>query len=171
VGSQPTAGQGSTAKKLTWDVSRGNTTKEIRWPNDTTVFELHGGVGVNLTLPAGKRLTQRVEKVMSRREGDTVRNMDLFYPAASTEDAYEQARRLGAEWDIDLRNIDAWHKHRTEQRKAGREDYSDTAFTGDPHSKPLGGPGGPAPAIEVLNSFDTRRPVVVNLSFVWLRTP
>ncbi|WP_146778977.1 hypothetical protein [Actinomadura craniellae] len=164
----PTPG-GPVRGGLDWDLSKGHTTKNVRWPNKLSAFEMSGGVRVRLTLPAGRSFDGRVERVMGRREDETVRNLDLFYKATTTEDAYAQAKRLGAQWAVDLRNIDAWYQRRMEQRRKGREDLSDTAFTGDPHSRPLGGPDGPAPAIEVLNSFDDKRPVVVNLSFVWPR--
>ncbi|MFF5260378.1 hypothetical protein ACFY4C_15650 [Actinomadura viridis] len=167
---EPVSPSSAPAKRtLDWNLSKGHTTKDVRWPNKLSAFELHGGVQVRLALPAGASFDGRVEKVMGRREGEVVRNLDLFYRAATTEDAYERAKRLGKEWSIDLRNIDAWYKRRMEQRREGKEDFSDVAFTGVSHSKPLGGPGGPAPAIEILNSFGDERPAVVNLSFVWPR--
>jgi hypothetical protein len=159
-----------TAKNtLTWDLSHGHTVKDVRWPNRLDAFELNGGVRVAITFPGGKTLAERFEKAMGLREGDVIRTLDLFYPATTTDEAYQQAKVLGRQWDIDLGNIDTWHRRRLGQRKAGKEDYGDTAFTGGPASEPLGGPGGPAPIIEVMNSFSASRPVVVNLSFHWSR--
>jgi hypothetical protein len=154
---------------LSWDLSRGHTTEDVRWPGEGNAFELGPGVQVSLTLPGGRTFAGSVDKVLARREGDTIRNLDLFFPAMSTDEAYDLAKQLGARWDVNLRNIDAWYERRVAQRDGGREDVSDTAFTGSPDSAPLGGEGGPVPAIEMLNSFDGERPVVVNLSFLWPR--
>lgn len=164
-GSEPTA----VSKSLSWDLSRDYTVRQVRWPATGTAFELTNGVQVNLRLPGGKAYTGRVEKVLGRREGQYIRNLDLFFPEATTDAAYQRAQRLGKEWGINLRNLDAWHKRRVKQREAGKEDRSDVAFTGTPDSQPIGGEEGPSPAIEVLNSFDKERPVVVNLSFLWPR--
>lgn len=155
-------------KTLTLDLSRGATLDHVRWPSNGTLFEMRRGIQVNLTLPGGKTFRGRVDKVLGRREGRNIRSIDLFFPATTTDAAYDQAKQLGKEWRIDLVNIDEWHKRRKEQRKKGKEDLSLTAFTGSPHSWPLA-PDGPKPAIEVLNSFDKERPVVVNLSFRWPR--
>lgn len=155
-------------KTLTWDVSRGGTVAQVRWPAKGAAFELRRGVQVNVTFPGGKVLRGRVDKVLGRREGRNLRNLDVFYPAASTDAAYERAKKLAKEWGIDVGNIDEWHKRRKKQRAKGKEDLSDTAFTGTTDSKRLGG-NGPSPAIEMFNSFDKERPVVVNLSFLWPR--
>ena len=160
----------SGARKLDWDLSGGHSTKDVAWPNDLDAFALEGGVRVKVTLPQGRIFEDNVEKVMGLREGEIVRNLDFFYPPTSTGEAYERAKRLGAQWQVDLRNIDQWYQRRLEQRENGRENYSDTAFTGAPHSEPLGGSSGPRLVIEVLNSFDEPRPVVVNLTLEWPRS-
>ena len=154
---------------LTWDLSRGHTTKDVRWPNKLDAFEMHGGVRADVTFPGGKTLAARFEKATGLREGEVIRTLDFFNPATTTEEAYKQAKQLGGQWDIKLGNIDAWYKRRLQQRKAGKEDYGDTAFTGGPASEPLGGPGGPTPILEMRNSFSAAHPVVVNLSFHWSR--
>jgi hypothetical protein len=165
---KPAAEPTTVTKSLNWDLSRGGTIDQVRWPSQGTLFELSRGVQVNLTLPGGKAFKGRVEKVLGRREGRNLRNIELFFPAAGTDDAYARAKRLGKEWGIELGNLDEWHKRRKQQREKGKEDLSYAAFTGSGDSQPLGG-SGPKPAIEVLNSFDKERPVVVNLSFLWPR--
>jgi hypothetical protein len=159
----------SVPKELDWDLSRGHTTRDVKWPTDTTAFALEGGVRVKLRLPENKVLEDQVRTVMSRREEEVIRSLDLSYAATTTDEAYQLAMRLGREWEIDMHNIEAWYQRRLGQRRQGTEDPSDTAFTGTSHSRPLGGPGGPAPYIEVHNSFNKDRPVRVNLGFIWTR--
>lgn len=156
----------SEPRELVWDLSQGHTTDRVEWPNELSAFAFEDGALVRLTLPEGRVYEERVDKVAGRRVGATIVDLTLIYPAMSTEDAYKLARRLGREWEMDLTNIDRWYERRMAQRRAGDEDLSDTAFTGTPHSDPIGA-GGPRPAIEVLNSFNDERPVRVNLVFVW----
>ncbi len=161
---------GSQPKELLdWDLSSGHTTWDVKWPTDSTAFSLEGGVRIKVRLPENKILEANVRTVMCRREGEVIRSMDLFYAAATTDEAYRLAMRLGREWDIDMIKIEEWYQRRLGQRRQGAEDPSDTAFSGTSHSRPLGGPGGPAPYIEVLNSFGKDRPVRVNLGFIWTR--
>lgn len=153
----------------TWDLRTAHTAKQVNWPSGAgTAFE-RTGLRVRVLFPEGKVFQDPIHRVMGQRFDDNLSSLDFFYPAATTTDAYRLAQRIGAEWHIDLRNIDAWYKRRMEQRAAGNEDYSDTALTGGPASLPLGGPTGPAPTIEMLNSFGIEHPVVVNLSFYWPR--
>lgn len=156
-------------KTLSWDFSRGAGLTGIRWPATGTAFESRRGIQVNVTFPTGKAFRGRVDKVSGRREGSNIRNLDLYFPAESTDDAYKRAQRLAKEWNIDLANIDQWHKRRKEQRAKGKEDLSYTSFTGSTDGKQLGDAKGPRPALEMLNSFDRERPVAVNLSFLWPR--
>jgi hypothetical protein len=159
----------SVSKNISWDLSTGSDLSRVSWPARGTVFEAHNGVQVDLKLPAGKAFRGRVDRVLGRREGGRIRNIDLYFPTESTDAAYKRAQRLAKEWSIDLSNIDEWHKRRLQQRAKGKEDLSDTAFTGSTDGRQIGGGDGPRPAIQMLNSFNRKRPVRVNLSFLWPR--
>lgn len=164
-GPSGTAGAGN----LMWDLSKGHTTRQVTWPAKGTAFELHRGVQVRLVLPAGRTFQGRVERVLGKRDGEVIHMLNFSYRATTTEAAFKQAQALGKEWGIDLRNIDSWYQRRMDQRRQGREDFSDTAFTGRVHAKPLGGPSGPTPSIEMMNSFSDERPVVVGFNITWPR--
>jgi hypothetical protein len=153
----------------TWDLRSAHTSGNINWPSGAgSAFE-RSGLRVRVLFPEGKVFQDRIQRVTALKYADSISSLDFYYPPATTTDAYRLAQRLGKEWNIDLRNLDAWYQRRMKQRAAGNEDFTDTALTGGPSSRPLGGPGGPAPTIEMLNSFASTHPVVVNLSFFWPR--
>jgi hypothetical protein len=161
---EPTA----VSKTLSWDLSRGRSLGRVRWPAQGTMFQMTRGVQANVALAPGKAFRGRVEKVMGLREGGNIRQLNLFYPASTTDEGYQRAKSVAKAWGIKPENLDKWHQRRKKQRAAGKEDLSDTAFTGSYDGKRLG-ESGPKPAVEVLNSFDKERPVVVSLTFLWPR--
>lgn len=166
---KPVSAPSGQAPAETWDLRTAHTAGQVNWPSDAgTAFE-RTKLRVRVLFPEGKVFQDPIQRVTSLRIDSTLSSLDFYYPPATTEDAYKLIQRLGREWTIDIHNLDAWYHRRMYERANGHEDLSDTALTGGPASKPLGGPAGPAPTIEVLNSFDTDRPVVVNLSFFWPR--
>ena len=102
------------------------------------------------------------------REGDEVRQVQIDYKPATTEDAYRRAVSLAEEWGLRRDRLDEWIAERRAQRARGEENTSSRGLASAPGRVTIG-PDGPLVGIETRYSFDDSKPVIVALAFYWPR--
>lgn len=148
-----------------WDLRDGHAVKGVKWRGGTS-FEVGGGVKVRLRLPGGT-VTERVDRFGADREGDQIRDIVMYWPGASVDDAYANAKRLARTWRLDTRNLDAWHARL--KATPGRPADLPNVIANPKDFKPTG-PGGPLASAEIRYSFDESHPAMVKLQFFWQTT-
>lgn len=158
----PAQTTGPAKTTIRWDLSHGHAVSQVKWRGGTS-FEVGGGVKVRLRLPGGIA-TERVERFGADRDGGTIRDIVMYWPGASVDDAYANAKRLARTWRLDTRNLDAWHR----RLKANPGRPADLpAVIANPAGLRPTGPGGPLASAEIRYSFDAAHPAMVKLQFFW----
>jgi len=108
-------------ERLTWDLSKPITDRELGWPAefDGDVWFLRGPGSVELKLPGERTVEYYVDRITVRREGHRIAAVGLEFPAEKLEAVYDRARTLAKEWEISkLEKLEKWHADR--QRDHGR---------------------------------------------------
>lgn len=153
---------GSAKSTVSWDLSHGHAVRQVTWHGSTS-FEIGGGVKVRLRLPGGTA-TERVERFGADRDGGQIRNIVMYWPGTSVDDAYANAKRLARIWRLDAHNLDTWHDGL--KANPGRPADLPRVIANPAGLKPTG-PGGPLASVEIRYSFDTANPAMVKLQFFW----
>ena len=162
-------GQGK-PKVIDWDLSSSHTAADVGWPHDLELYFLEPVSSVRIALPEGRvfRGGDDVLAVKLSREGDEVRDIQIDYEPATTEDAYRRAISLATEWGLERDKLDEWIAERRAQRARGEENTSSRGLASAPGTATIG-PDGPFVVIATRYSFDDSKPVIVALAFYWPR--
>ena len=165
----PCGGEGK-PKVIDWDLSSSHTAADVGWPNDLDAHEIQPVSSVRIVLPEGRvfEAGDEVHDVNLLREGDEVRDIQIDYEPATTEEAYRRAISLATEWGLERDKLDEWIAERRAQRAGGEENTSSRGLASAPRTVTIG-PDGPFVVIETRYSFDDSKPVIVSLGLIWPR--
>ena len=118
---------------------------------------------VTILLPGDRVFRERDVRVRAYGEGDEIEAVEILFANATLDDGYRRARELAREWRLETRPLDAWYQGVLAGRRRGDESVRYyVALTGPPIA-----PEGPTPSASVLDSFDDRRPFLLELEFRW----
>ena len=90
------------------------------------------------------------------REGDVITNLAVHSGNRTTDEAYEEAKRLIAYWELDPKNLDEWYRG---IKSGGPEGFNTFATYGDDRE--------PAPGLAIRQSFDDAKPWFLDFEVSW----
>lgn len=117
----------------------------------------HAPGDVTILLPGERVFRGRDVRLRARGTGDEIEALEVLFGRATLPGAYRRASALAREWRLATRPLEAWYR---EALARGPRSCFDV------WGPPLG-PGGPRPAVSLLDSFDEPEPVLVELAFRW----
>jgi hypothetical protein len=165
-GSAP-GGQAEKPVTVDWDLSRSHTLADVEWPHkDLTADEIRPTGTVRIRLPEGRAFEadHGIRRIDLMREGDVVNDVAVSSAPLSIDDGYA----LGVDWakrfGLPREPLDEW---RQKVRSEKPPDLSAAHSFGT--DRDALGQGGPVPSVEIVTSFDDKKPVVVSVEFFWPR--
>ncbi len=160
--------------KIDWDLSQRHTLDEVTWPRESLDLDstnIDPVESVRIRLPAGKllRIRDRVSNIglyrrsqegypLPGREGEILRNVEVYSDPLEVEDAYRLAVGYAKQFDLPRSGVEAWHK----RRDAGVDPVVDRTYVGKYKAKQQ-----PIVGINFLYSADDERPWIVMMQFEW----
>jgi hypothetical protein len=153
---------GDEERMIDWDFSEGRAVPEedLAKP-DLSANEITPVESVRIRLPGGKLFEagDEINRVAVDRDlgdRDRLALVQVMTQPETAEDAYEHAVRWAEQFDLPLEPLEAWQQ---------RGDPTAAALSADPEATL--GPGGPVPAVKLLNSFNDDRPTIAALELAW----
>jgi hypothetical protein len=102
-------------ERLTWDLSKPITDRELGWPAefDGDLWFLRGPGIIELKLPGGRAAEYYADRITVRRNGHRIAAVGLALPPEKLEAVYKRATAIAAEWQIqNVEKLDRWHADR-----------------------------------------------------------
>ena len=154
------------AKTVDWDLSSSHTMEDVGWPEDRLAsrqIAVEPIESLNVTFPGGLSYqgADDVKRVWLVREGNIVYLVQIDFEPQTLDDAYERAKQLSAEWDLDTDELTHW-----DDREAASPDDEPLEESGVAEGKKISSANA-HPYVEISYSFDDERPALVSLAMVW----
>ncbi len=151
--------------QVRWDLQHSHTKQDVQWTNSLSAHEV-ANVDLTLLLPGGHTFTGRQVTVRMSSDGDQVQVLSVFYSPATLDDAYQHARQLAREWQLNASSLETWYQEVQAGRQQGVKDRDapfPVALTGRPLS-----PSGPRPYSKIVYSFDQQKPALLDFELQWV---
>jgi len=141
---------------------------DVHWPakdRDLNSIEIQPVGAVHIRFPGGHAFTAAdgIERIGLDRQGNSVSDVAIFSGPRTTEEAYRLAITWISAWNLPRKSIDEWYRQQhgpVKDRTASPQSIAPPGQTVGPH--------GPEPSLELLDSFQDARPLVVSLDFFWV---
>ncbi len=147
-----------------WDLSEGHDVDRVEFVRpELTANELSPIESVRLRLPAGKEFAPEdglVHDVTLSRDGDQLTTLQVDSDPMESGAAHELALEWAREFDLPEEPIETWYSRQGEEGAPTRTQTS-------PQPGTTIGEGGPAPSVQIRNSFEDDRPAIVSVQFFW----
>jgi hypothetical protein len=156
----------STTRTVHWDLSESHAKTAFGWPSGAgDVYEIDQA-DATVRLPGDRTFEGSGVKLKVLAEGDQAQILAVMYPKTTLDDGYRQAQDLAKRWGLKTDGLETWHQQVIAGRARGVKDRDEPFYTTMAGS-PLA-PGGPTPFVQLLDSFDDQRPLVLDLEFQWM---
>ena len=147
-----------------WDLSQGHEVDQVEFVRpELTANELTPIESVRLRLPEGKEFAPEdgvVHDVTLAREGDQLTTLQVDSDPMEAEAAHELALEWAREFELSEEPIETWFSRQG-------DDGAPTNTLTAPKPGTTIGEGGPAPSVQIRNSFEDDRPAIVSVQFFW----
>ena len=151
--------------QVRWDLRNSHTKKDVQWTNSLSAHEVTR-VDLTVQLPGDRTFTGKDVTVRMSSLGEQVQTMGIYYPAATLDDAYKQAKQLAQDWQLNTSSLETWYQGVQAGRQQGVKDRS-VQFPVALSGKSLG-PQGPTPYARIYYSFDTEKPGLLDFELQWV---
>jgi hypothetical protein len=149
-----------------WDLRQGHAKSAVGWPAGADdVYDIDNA-DVTLDLPGGHTFRARGVQLHLFGAGDQILILAVTYPKTTLDDGYQQALDVSRQWLLRTDDLEQWRREVLAGRARGVKDSNERAFVVMAGS-PLAA-GGPTPYAKTLDSFDQKRPFLLDLEFQWL---
>lgn len=150
--------------QVRWDLRHSHAKKDVQWTNSLSAHEV-SRVDLSVQLPGGRTFDGKDVTVRMSSDGDQVTLMAIFFQPATLDDAYQHAKQLAHDWQLNANALDAWYRDVQAGRKQGVKDR-DVRFP-VALSGPSLGPDGPTLYARIVYSFDESRAGLLDFELQW----